>query len=527
MSTKVKEGLFELIKSLSKSEKRYFKLLSSRHTIGDENNYVRLFDFIDRLESYDEDNLFLQFKNEAFLHRFSITKKRLYDHILNALDAFHSSSSVDAQLFKLMHSADILYSKSLYDHCSRILRSAEKLAEKHEKFPLVTEIRRRQKKLIENRGYSDSSPAELIEIERKDKSILEQIHLYNHFWKIKSDLFFQLSRKGKARSKEDKAFYETLIKELPQDVNTTELPFDTAYLYNHIRSAHCFAIGDLEKSYLYLRANLKTFEIRDGAIENNLNNYFSLLTNAIYVSEKLGYYHDSIEWLRNLKSVPTRYELANNEDLQIKLFASTYSIELSILAHKGEYEQAEKLIPAIQKGLVNFGEKISPSRRAFIQFKIATIYLGIGNYSAALKWINLILNDTSLDESEDILSFTQILDLLVHLEMKHNELLAYSLKNTQRFLKSRNRLFTFEKVFLQFISKRIKCNNEIEGEILWEQLYIELSEINEDSFEGIELEYFDFISWCESKFKKRPFTDILKEKFNQKYRKNELDLTDK
>ena len=74
MSTKVKESLFELIRSLTKSEKRYFKLLASRHTIGDENNYVRLFDAIDRQEEYDEESLFKEFKGEAMLNKFSITK---------------------------------------------------------------------------------------------------------------------------------------------------------------------------------------------------------------------------------------------------------------------------------------------------------------------------------------------------------------------------------------------------------------------------------------------------------------------
>ena len=44
MSNKVSNHLFELIKSLNKSEKRYFKLFSSRHTIGEENGYLKLFD---------------------------------------------------------------------------------------------------------------------------------------------------------------------------------------------------------------------------------------------------------------------------------------------------------------------------------------------------------------------------------------------------------------------------------------------------------------------------------------------------
>jgi hypothetical protein len=519
MSTAVKEGLFELIKSLSKSEKRYFKLISSRHTIGDENNYVRLFDYIAKQEEYNEEALFKEFKNEPFLNRFSITKKRLYDHILSALDAFYSSSSIDAQLFKFMHSAEILYTKSLYEQCGRILRSAEKLAEKHERYALIIEIRRKKKKLLENNGYSDVKVDDLTEIEKKDASIMKQIELYNKLWKIKSDLFFQLSRKGKARSDEEREQFQIIFKQLPENLKTAELPFDSAYLYNHIRSAYWFACGDLEKSYIYIKANLQTFEEREGVIETNLNSYFSLLTNAIYVSEELGYHLDSTSFLKKLKDIPDNYQLEQNEDLQIKLFASTSSIELSILTHRGDYQKAYNLIGLIEKNLKVFGEKISPVRKAYIQFKIATIKLGQKDFSGALKWINAILNDAELDESEDILSYTHILDLLVHLELKHNEFLSYSLKTTLRFLKSRNRLYSFEKVFLQFISKRIKCTNEIDAEVLWEELYNDLSSINEDSFEGLAMEYFDFISWAESKIKKKSFVDIISEKYRKKYKK--------
>ena len=121
MSSKVNSALFELIKSMSTSEKRYFKLMSSRHTIGGENNYVRLFDFLDKQPEYDEDVIFKTFKKEAFINRFSITKKRLYDHILSALDSFHSAASIEAQLHKQLHAADILFEKSLCDQCRRVL----------------------------------------------------------------------------------------------------------------------------------------------------------------------------------------------------------------------------------------------------------------------------------------------------------------------------------------------------------------------------------------------------------------------
>ncbi|MCT4560919.1 MAG: hypothetical protein N4A41_06035 [Crocinitomicaceae bacterium] len=68
MSTKSSESIFELIRSLTKSEKRYFKLHASRHTIGEENNYVTLFDYIDKQAAYDEAKLFQDFKGAAFLN---------------------------------------------------------------------------------------------------------------------------------------------------------------------------------------------------------------------------------------------------------------------------------------------------------------------------------------------------------------------------------------------------------------------------------------------------------------------------
>ena len=47
--------LFSLIKSLSKSEKRFFKLNSALQA-GDK-NYLKIFDFIEKQNKYDEEDL--------------------------------------------------------------------------------------------------------------------------------------------------------------------------------------------------------------------------------------------------------------------------------------------------------------------------------------------------------------------------------------------------------------------------------------------------------------------------------------
>lgn len=515
MSGKVNEALFDLVKSMTKSEKRYFKLMSGRHTIGGENNYVRIFDYLDKQESYDEKELFEYFEGEAFLNRFSITKKRLYDHILNALDSFYSSSSVEAQIHKMLHASDILYDRSLYDQSRRILRSAEKLALKHEKPALVLEIANKQKRILETSGYHGVSPDEMEAFSQQENQQITSLHFGSTFWQVKSQLFARMSKKGVARSSEDVAEYTKICEEiLADDIPIQQLPTEIQYLYYHMMSAYYYAIADMKNSLDVLRKNLELFERceREGVIE--VNKQISVLTNAIYIADKLGDYKSSIMYLNHLKALASK--VTANEDLEIKLFSSINSIELSMNLRKGAFTSASAIATDVKEKLVQYGDKIVPARRAFLEFKIAVAFIGVGNFSEALRWVNRILNDNDLDQNEDIISFTQLLELLIHLELNHDKLLPYSIKSTQRFLKTRNRLYSFEKVFLQFIGKLSKCSDRFEVDRYWGDLYNELATLtDDDAFESVALDYFDFQSWAEAKLKGKDFESVVREKYNR------------
>ena len=48
------DALFRLVKTLSKSEKRQFKLYAGRLGVNAEKNFMALFDVLDKLEEFDE-----------------------------------------------------------------------------------------------------------------------------------------------------------------------------------------------------------------------------------------------------------------------------------------------------------------------------------------------------------------------------------------------------------------------------------------------------------------------------------------
>jgi hypothetical protein len=495
---------------MSKSEKRYFKVLSSRHTIGEVNNYTLLFDFIEQQKEYNEEEIFKYFKNEAFLNKFSITKKRLYDNVINALDNYHSSNSIDAQIYKLLHSSDILHEKSLYNQSLKQLKSASKLASKNNKFNLLAEVNLKIKRVYESTGKLEEE--EIEKMLQEDIYFLQQSTSFNKFWNLKSKLFLLLSSKGVSRTEEDLVAFKLIIDELLLAEDLSNLHYDSQYLYYHIYSAFYFATNSYEKCYEHLIQNLQLLENTSDLMKEHVNRYLSVLSNAIYVTFRLEKRIELKELQSKLKKLTSDEQFKNNEDFQIKLFSTYYSVELTLLFQKGELSEAQKLIPQIENGLALYSGKITNSRKAFLHFKIATILFSSGDFHASLKWLNPILNESGIEKQEDIVSMAHLLSLLIHFEMKNDDFIPYVLRNTQRYLKSRNRLYDFEKNFLKFITKMAKQTDQFDREELWKELYLDLSNQEDQSLKRIAFEYFDFITWAEAKSKRKEFQSLMKEK---------------
>ncbi|MCB9224555.1 MAG: hypothetical protein R2780_09575 [Crocinitomicaceae bacterium] len=504
MSNKASNHLFELIKSLNKSEKRYFKVFSSRHTIGEENSYIRLFDFIDNMDEYDEDVVFKHFKGQALLNKFSITKGRLYSNILKSLDTFHATSSIDAQIFRQIHSAEILYNKGLYKQAEKIIISAEKQAIKHQRFNLQLELKQKQKKLIENELYTEVNRGQISQMHEEEQGILNEIGLYNSLWKIKSHLFQEINRNGKVRDEKEIERLKELMDELGS-LNVKKASIKSQYLYHHTHSAYYFAVNDLELSHYHLKALVDLLEKDMNLAKEEPNIYFSALTNIIYVSSRLHKYPEAQKYLAKLKGLSTD---GQSIDLDIKYFSSTFSLELSLLRNTGEYKKALDLIPQIEEGYRLYGAHINSLRKAYIDFQIGVIYLGLGEYSKALQWINNILNETRIDQKQDIYCFAQLINLILHFELNNKRFLPYAINSTKRYLKNRNRIYKFEEIFLRLISQLSKSDNVFDLQEKLADIEPALIQLKDDPKEQMVFDYFDFLTWVRSKINQKSFLEI-------------------
>jgi len=508
MSNKVSDNLFRLIKSLTKAEKRSFTIYASRHTSAEDNNGVKLFDAIDAQIDYDETVLTKKFGEKQF----SIVKARLYDLILRSLDAFHSASSIDAELKRDLHCAEILYKKSLYDQCAKLLSSAKKLAQKYEKHSSLLEIYQWEKKLIEKDNYSGMTEEDVNLFLKEDELIGEKVKSFNDYWNIKSRLFMILNKRGKVRNEEELASIKKIIDNILLNSESKPLSTEAKYLYYHIYSAYYFGTGDYENSYDNLKRNVELIESNTHIFEEEPNIYFSILTNIIYIGSQLKRYDESFAYLRKLREVPQKFAISKNEDLEIKLFSSAYSIEITLYNNLGEFEKSLELVPKIEEGLEKYEGKLNKVRKAYFCSNIANAYFGSGKFSQALKWNNRILQNKEIEEVEDAHCFAEILSVIIQIELKNDDLIPYTMKSAHRYLKSKKRVYKFETVFLNFVDELMKDKEKTKHEKVYSEFLEELKKLEEDTFEKTAFEYFDFISWAESKVNKIPFREIVEEK---------------
>ncbi len=108
------QPIYELIQSMSASEKAYFKRFVTRKNKDKSQHYVRIFQAISRQKNYNEKKIIQQFKNLALVNNFSATKNYLYEITLESLRKQHRNKNDYIYLSKIRNRNILLHNKRLY-----------------------------------------------------------------------------------------------------------------------------------------------------------------------------------------------------------------------------------------------------------------------------------------------------------------------------------------------------------------------------------------------------------------------------
>ncbi|MEM1323288.1 MAG: hypothetical protein AAGG75_23685 [Bacteroidota bacterium] len=504
----VSNDLFLLIKSLNKQEKRYFKLYASRHVIGEKNQYVRLFDAIDRQKEYDEVKIKKRFAGEAFIKQLHVSKNYLYKLILNSLRLYSEDKSGD-KFPILLRNAQLLAEKGLAKQSEKTLAKALKLAQENERFLQILEVYRLKHTIIHNN--SDFKQLETyVNVDfQKELNILDIYRNYLEFQLLHDRVFIPYWKKGSIRNQDEKeAFSQLFEKELYQNIHNAK-SFNARMFYHNARFTFYFLTGELQQCYEHIRQQALMFEQlptnqRKGKRERR---YVSTLINLYIVQRELRLFQEALATLRKLREIP-----APSITRKAYLFTRSYNLETDLYLSTGQFRKGMESLPAFEEEFKRYHDYIEKQHRLGLYYNLAYLNFGARDFDRSLDWINLLLNDPDLKTREDIHCFGRILSLFIHYELGNDQLLEYIVKSTYRFLSRRKRLFKVESIILRFLKKYPNWISRQDILVGFEELKLELEELMSDEYERRAFDYFDFISWLESKTGTMDFAEIVNRK---------------
>ncbi len=503
-----KDNLFDLVKSLTKSEKRQFKLYVGRLGVNEDAKFMTLFDIIEKISSYDEAEIL---KSGVIQKKqLSNLKAHLYKQILVSLRLNPSHQNIRIQIREQLDFATILYHKGLYNQSLRILDRAKMQALAHEEKNIAYEIIELEK-VIESQYItrSISNRADELTVEAKNVSSLNV--LTSKLSNLSLQLYGIFLKKGYVKNDEEyqvitQYFNARMPKFKMNDLGFREkLWLYKAYLW------YSFLIQDFKSCYKYSLKWVDLFYEREEMIY--LNPVFFLRGNQ-YLLEALFYIKDIDrfkESLERLENVVSQSQFPKSENINSLIFLHLYSHKINLHFMEGTFEEGLAIIPEVLAGIKENRGMIDEHHVMMFYYKIACLYFGCGRNKECITYLEKIISNKSLQMREDLLCFSRILNLVAHYEAGEDYHLDRLIRSTYKFLIKMEDLYQVQKEMIKFLRGLGDIYpHQLKGE--FQKLYDTLLPLEEDPYERRSFLYLDILTWLESHITGRSIPEIIREK---------------
>ncbi|HET6990959.1 MAG TPA: hypothetical protein VFJ43_06525 [Bacteroidia bacterium] len=510
MSKESSTALYELVQRMSKSEKRYFKLMASRHETG-EGKFIRLFDRLERMKKYDDKKIV---EDDSDLSRRQIANQKsfLYDYLLKCLRSCNSPGATDIILADLIGYARILYDKCLYRDCIRMIDRAKKLAIKNERTVQLLELLDLEK-LVIKQTVNVNHAKRVEETVLRTQKVLQEIETVNKFENLSIRLNVFYVQTGFIRDKNDLLKVEHFFHKALPSYDERKLNFhEKLYLY-YALTGYYFFIQDFRNGYRYAKEWVGLFDDRPEMVRNHTELYIRALNSLLVVLNKFSAIGEFETVHRRLVALKRREDREMTENINLNLFKAIYVHEINRHFIRGEFRSGTRVVSKLQHELNQLLPLLDHNSVLLIDYKIACLYFGADQYKNALYWLNRIIREKDISVREDLHAFARILALICHNELG-NDLLAEShIKSLYRFLLKKGNLTAYHKLILSFIRKLHRNLSPKELNRLFLELKEKMQPLTKQRFEKRAFYYFDIISWLESKIEKRSIEEVIKTKF--------------
>lgn len=508
MTNTHKDALFVLIESLSKSEKRQFKLYVGRLGVNTDAKFLALFNLLDKMRSYDEK----QILDSGIVKKAQLSnlKAHLYKQILVSLRLNPVNQNIRVQIREQLDFATILYQKGLYKQSLKILDKAKNMAIENEEKNVAYEIVELEK-IIETQYITRSIPHRADELAVQAKELSEDNVMTSKLSNLSLQLYSMMLKVGYVRNDEDLQEVRSYFEAQLPNYELEKLGFrEKLWLYK----AHLWyslLTQDFLSSYKYASKWVDMFYEHKEMI--SLNPVFFLKGNH-YLLEALffvKYASQFRETLERLENQVNSSGFPSNDNITSLAFLYINSNKLNLHFLEGTFEKGLYLVNIVEYGIKKHRSRIDEHHIMLLYYKIACLYFGTGDHKNCIVYLKKIITNKNLKMREDLMCFARVLSLVAHYEAGMDYHLEVQLKSTYKFLLKMNDLHAVQKEMIKFLRSLGEIYpSDLKGE--FQKLYNELKKYENHPYEKRAFLYLDILSWLESHLENKPVGQIIREK---------------
>jgi hypothetical protein len=510
MPNRSTDELFQLIKSLDKGEKRYFKL-NVKRSDGEDLKIVTLFDALDKMDEYDE-ALLLKKNKSISKQQLSNLKASLYRQILSSLRLTKDEDNIDIQLNEQMGYARILYNKGLYHQSLKVLNKIKQTANAANQLTFQMQAIFFEKK-IESLHITRSMENRAEALAHESEELTSHLSLLNKFSNLSLQLYSWYIKMGHARDEKDVAAVKMFFEANLPVYNLSQIGFyEKMYLYQ----SYCwygFILQDLLMYYRYTQKWVDLFNIYPEMIKVETGQYIKAMHNLLSAHFDLNNYNKFAATLRQFEQFAQSQEAESNTNNRIQTFVYLNTALINKHFLNGTFTEGLQLIPFIEEKLEEYKLQLDRHRILVFYYKIASLYFGSGDSATAIDYLNKIIN-LKVDLRTDLQCYARLLHLIAHYELGNYDLLEYLIKSVYRFMANMKNLSVVEEEIFKFLRKSftLKSSQVIPA---FKALKEKLERYQGNPLETRSFMYLDIISWLESKIQQVPVQQVRRQKFLQ------------
>ncbi len=509
MPKKPSDILFQLIQSLEKAEKRHFKLYITRSSGNEDLKIIKLFDVLDKMETYDE-TVFQKKMKDVTKPQLSNLKSHLYKELLASLRLLKSKDSLDLQLNELFDSAHILYKKGLFFQSQRAIEKAKDAAIASQKFfflPLLLSLEKR----IEALNVTNTFKTRIDELSEEANDANRKLDMITRLSNLSLQMYGFFIANGHSRNEDEESKVKKFFRNsLPSGSEQQKGFYERLYFYQSY-TWYAFIRQDFLMYYRYAQKWVDLFKEMPNMMRAETGHFIKGYHNLLNAHFDLRNYAELSHVLKEFEVFSRTKRVQDNENFTVQSFVYIAGAKINFYNITGLCNEGIKEIPKIEERIAEYDLFLDKHRVMVINYKIALLYYLAGNFSICIDYLQKIINDSS-DLRTDLQCYARLMHLMAHYELGNSELIDSLTRSVFRYMSRMKNLTIIEQEIFRFLRNSFKFSNrQLKPE--FEKLLQKVKHLEGNRFETRSMAYLDIISWLESKVEGRPMQEIVYKKY--------------